>query len=323
MKNRIWIIPIEPLEERYSAQWYRWFDEDENWKDALFINGKSLTDKIECGSFLDVYSTNHYKASQVMEIAKYLRDGLIKEGDVLFFHDLWFPLEQIFYMLDGASIDVKVAGFLHAGSYDKNDFLYRKGMSSWALHMERGWLKRVDHVFVFSLFHERLVQQELGPLCNLEVVPFPYRWSDLDQYKSETKDIQVVFPHRLDPEKSPQVIELLRNKGIEVTVTKEICESKSDYWRILGRSQYAISWAKQETFGIAMAEAAYLGCMPLVPNRLSYPELFSKNCVFGSIDSMIKTIQERKIVPCEGPHHKNSFLYIREALSRKFSNIRV
>ena len=50
-------------------------------------------------------------------------------------------------------------------------------------------------------------------------------------------------------------------------------ESRADYCRLLLASDVAVSTAEQEFFGISAVEAAYARCVPLLPNRLSYPEL--------------------------------------------------
>jgi len=49
--------------------------------------------------------------------------------------------------------------------------------------------------------------------------------------------------------------------------------SRADYCRLLCECDVAVSTAIHEFFGIAIVEAAYAGCAPLLPNRLSYPEL--------------------------------------------------
>lgn len=50
-------------------------------------------------------------------------------------------------------------------------------------------------------------------------------------------------------------------------------EDFKEYSRLLHRADLVVSTAIHEFFGIAVMEAIYCGCHPLLPNRLSYPEL--------------------------------------------------
>ncbi|MGD2174699.1 MAG: DUF3524 domain-containing protein [Candidatus Brocadiaceae bacterium] len=50
-------------------------------------------------------------------------------------------------------------------------------------------------------------------------------------------------------------------------------ESRTDYARTLLEGDVVVSTALQEFFGISVVEAVYAGCLPLLPNRLSYPEI--------------------------------------------------
>lgn len=294
----IWSIPIEPIPNRYSADWREWFASE--WEGVTrFIDGDALTEGIESGDFLDVLGTHHYKASQVMRIASLIRSGEIRDGDTLFFHDLWFPLEQVFYMLDALDLDVRVAGILHAGSYSRHDLLSRTGMAEWAGDIERAWFHRVDRIFVFSMHHARQLRQYRG-VCDhqLAVVPFPYKLSRLAPYRN-LKDIPVVFPARPGPDKGWGALEAFRDAGIEVVSTWEACRTKEEYFRTLGRARYVLAWPPSETFGIATMEAVYLGAMPLVPARLSYHELYP-HARFATIEDAIACVREGREVDGTG-----------------------
>lgn len=50
-------------------------------------------------------------------------------------------------------------------------------------------------------------------------------------------------------------------------------DSQEEYWRLLQQSDWVLSTARHEFFGIAVAEAMFAGCLPWLPDRLSYPEI--------------------------------------------------
>ncbi len=53
-------------------------------------------------------------------------------------------------------------------------------------------------------------------------------------------------------------------------------ESFADYARLLWQADYIVSTARQEFFGIAVCEAIYCGCLPILPDRLNYPNLLTE-----------------------------------------------
>ncbi|MFQ5461818.1 MAG: DUF3524 domain-containing protein [Phycisphaerae bacterium] len=53
-------------------------------------------------------------------------------------------------------------------------------------------------------------------------------------------------------------------------------ENHTEYMRQIATCDLVVSTARQENFGIAVVEAMLAGCQPLLPDRLAYPELISK-----------------------------------------------
>jgi glycosyltransferase involved in cell wall biosynthesis len=69
-------------------------------------------------------------------------------------------------------------------------------------------------------------------------------------------------------------------------------ESREDYARLLASSDVAVSTAVNEFFGLAMIEAAYAGCFPLVPDRLAYRELYPVSMRYASADELAARLRE-------------------------------
>lgn len=66
--------------------------------------------------------------------------------------------------------------------------------------------------------------------------------------------------------------------------------SRRDYARLLKQATLVVSTAVHEFFGIAVIEAVRAGCRPLLPKRLSYPELFPDTYLYddGSLQKRLK-----------------------------------
>ena len=279
----IYSIPLESLELRYTEQWARWIPKALKEEDVDFhtIQGLSLTDKIESGVVLDSEGTNYWKFSQLMEIMKMIHLGIIKDGDVLLFADLWFPgIEAIRYSADQRRIKIFITGVLHAGTWDKWDFTYLNGMREWGRHLEASWFHIYDAVFVATQFHKDMIL-EMTPEARwfadrIYVTGLPFDYEEIRTMAGKPKKLdRIVFPHRLNEEKQPHLLnEVTKGLGWEVLRTMDVFTDKKNYYKQLAESKIAISFALQETFGYAMLEALALGCICFVPDRLSYREIF-------------------------------------------------
>lgn len=289
-------IPIESLEERYSEQWFHWFPAEYRRNNIAYTNvyADTLSDEIQRGSFLDVCGTNYFKAGQLQIICDLFFKDKIKDGDIFFFHDLWFPgLEMLAYMRSALGIKFKICGIFHAGTWDEHDFLSRKGMRYWAETLENSWFKIIDQIFVATKFHKnlilnrRIVQEKNIYVTGLPIYP--------DFVESKNKQDVILFPHRLDPEKRPEDFDRLKKEVRDVNwgfiKTKGKPRTKKEYYDLLNWSKIAVSFSEQETWGIAMQEAVLCGCIPFVPDRLSYQEMYPHIFRFGNIEALKHEIE--------------------------------
>ncbi len=72
----------------------------------------------------------------------------------------------------------------------------------------------------------------------------------------------------------PTVFEDARERHANRILHWGYIEDRADYQRILLRADLVVSCAIQENFGISVMEAVAAGAVPVLPNRLAYPELF-------------------------------------------------
>jgi len=235
VKPTLWLLPLEPLEERYTGQWYKWLPETFSKAfEVVTLYSRALTKKVEVGAFLDLNSTAHYKAEQLRQVAELFADGRVKSGDAFWVSDIEFwGIESIRYLARLQGIRVYLFGFLHAASYTNEDFM--APMADIGQYLEPAWIAAFDKVFVGSHYHRRkVIEQRLTPLGfeaaqlaeRLVVTGNPFRSKELVQLAQESpfwkegaggvldmggqwprrdiNGIHVLFPHRPDHEKRPR-----------------------------------------------------------------------------------------------------------------------
>lgn len=296
MENKLYIITLEKIEKRYTKQWHKYWKKEfsKNFK-VIYIDGTHLTDTIETGKFLDVNKTNVWKAEQTKKISDLFLNNKIKDNDTFIFMDGWhFGITALKYMSQLQNINIKIYTYLHAGSWDKWDFISQAGLNNWAKYNECGWINACNGHFVATNFHKNLICKYFKNKIkeeNIKVVGFPMNWEkevkQLD-YKKHKKEL-VVFPHRIDNEKQPEVFDNLRNnfKDTKFVKTIEVTNTKKEYYKYLKQAKIVFSASKQETYGIGTVEGVLHNCIPIVPYALSYKEMYPK-------EFMYKTIREAK-----------------------------
>jgi len=304
----IYLFPIESYEIRYTEQWGRWFpDKFKELKlDFTIVNGVSLSDTIKDGCVLDVIGTNYYKFIQLSKLCQYFLAEKIKDGDILFFTDLWFPgIEAIPYMCQQIGIKPKIAGIMHAGTYDCNDFTFRAGMNYWGKDLENSWFKFFDYIFVGSQYHKDLILRTRDCAANkITVTGLPQDSKEIRKRgrHPQPKEDVVVFPHRTDEEKQVNVFRYLSKQRPQYKwiVAREVCKTKDEYYQLLAKSKVVFSASLQETFGYGTLEAVTLGCSPVLPRRLCYPEMYPEDCLYDSLTEammLIDRFMEKPFVP--------------------------
>lgn len=298
MDYRVVDLPIEPIEDRYSKQWAQWFPKAYKYNELKHtqIQGSTPETKVSSQHFLDPFATFDWKFSQLKVAVDHIK-RIKGMGAVVFLHDAWFPgIECFGYLRDMLNLPIKIVGFWHAGSYEPNDLLGIRGLHQWAFGSEMTWFKLCDAICLGSEYHKSRILASLGSSAldvnKVHVTGYPCEVPFDGKTKKENI---VVWPHRISEEKHPEIFDRLsrepRFKGVQFIKSKEVCETKNEYYRLLRRSKVAVSTARLETFGISMVEAALSGCHPVCPNGMSYPETMEPTSLYDSYEEMVGLVQ--------------------------------
>ncbi len=289
----IYIVDIESVETRYTAEWKKYLPKQlrrSTNQDVTTISGGDTPQATTPGAFLNFGGTNVYKSNQLEQIATLFCEGKINNGDYFLYTDAWNPtVIQLRYMAELLGVHINIGGMWHAGSYDPADFLGRLiGDKPWVRNAERSMFECFDHNFFASDFHINLFMEsfkEFGNYVGLSTNttkvkrvgwPMEYMHNELDMYKGLPKRDIILFPHRIAPEKQPNIFYDLKESmpQYEFIVCQERQLKKNDYHNLLAESKLIFSANTQETLGISGYEGLLLDTIAMVPDRLSYMEMF-------------------------------------------------
>lgn len=286
----VFLVDLEAVETRYTGQWKTHVPSllEEAGHAVTVIQGPTdIPNATTPGAFLNFGGTNIYKARQVEEIARLFTGGEVVDGDHFLFTDAWHPgIINLKYMAELLNVKIKIHALWHAGSYDPQDFLGRLiGDADWVRHSEKAFFHAIDYNYFATDFHIDMFCNNLFKcprwMFKDKIVrtgwPMEYMENILLPYKNMPKRDLILFPHRLAPEKQVEIFRDLAASmpEYEWIVCQDQQLTKDQYHTLLGESKIVFSANLQETLGISCYEGAIVNCVPLVPDRLSYTEMYS------------------------------------------------
>ena len=286
--NAIYIIPIEPIDQRYTKQWYdnipvileQQIGQDDLDYHVVIVDGETVPDDTTSGAFLDFGATNVYKASQTVAVSKLFSAGKVQAGDKFLVTDAWnFIITPIKYMSDLLDIPVEIHSIWHAGAYDPSDILGYKMSKPWPWHAEQSWFHSSDYNYYASESHRTMflnnldIPAEFHHKAIRSGQPHELIVDSLTQYQNTDKQDTVMWPHRYNADKQPEIAEDLSDT-FNMVITQKMNLNKADYYAKMGTSKLIFSCALHENLGISVMEAVLTGAIPVVPDRCSYAEMY-------------------------------------------------
>jgi glycosyltransferase involved in cell wall biosynthesis len=300
----VFLVDLEAVDTRYTGQWKTHVPEllIKAGHNVQIISGPTdIPNATTPGAFLNFGGTNIYKASQVEQMGRLFCNGAVHPGDHFIFTDAWHPgIINLKYMSELLGIPITTHGLWHAGSYDPQDFLGRLvGNKPWVRHAEKSFFAAFDYNYFATQFHiellftnllndfpaenpwfeEDLVELRAGTFSDKFVRtgwPMEYMDNTLTPYKNMPKRDLILFPHRIAPEKQVEIFRDLAEHlpQYEFVVCQDQPLTKDEYHKLLGEAKLVFSANLQETLGISCYEGAVVDAIPMVPDRLSYTEMY-------------------------------------------------
>ncbi len=240
-----------------------------------------------------------------------IRDLLKENFSQILFLDFFAPgLETLAFFRDISKQEKKMGALIHGGTFVEND-LYDW---EWLKQSEKTWFEIFDLLYVPSKF----LKNQIPLKYQNKVHVFPWGMDNYDEEKIKhtwhERAIDIIFPHRLDKDKGiDDFIELVKRMPdclFAVTVPQKqisgkyyntICElSNCDiimgedddlHKKTLQNSKFVFSSALQENFGYSVIKSVCEGCIPILPNRLVYPEIFGIDMCYNSLDDAEREIR--------------------------------
>jgi glycosyltransferase involved in cell wall biosynthesis len=299
----IFLVDLESVDTRYTGQWKTHVPSllRKAGHNVQIISGpEDIPSATTPGAFLNFGGTNIYKSSQVEQMGRLFCGGSVHPGDHFIFTDAWHPgIINLKYMSELLGIPITTHGLWHAGSYDPQDFLGRLvGDKPWVRHAEKSFYHAFDHNYFATQFHIDMFVKNLfgtdGPTEHFRAVrsnkivltgwPMEYMEDTLTMYKNMTKRDLILFPHRIAPEKQVEIFRDLKEHlpQYEFVVCQDQQLTKNEYHNLLGEAKLVFSANLQETLGISCYEGAVVDAIPMVPDRLSYTEMYSDTFKYPS-----------------------------------------
>lgn len=164
------------------------------------------------------------------------------------------------------------------------------------------------------------VTERIAARCEVLAPPFDPSPFDVAQVTRGPRP-RIVWPHRWEHDKDPEAffaaVRALAAEGLEFEVavagqafreTEALVGeaaaaledrlvhlgepgSRDEYAVLLASADIAVSTARNEFFGLAMIEACYAGCAPVVPDRLAYPELYPADARYGTKEQLVARLR--------------------------------
>ncbi len=298
---------LDGLQEKIPAEYSLFTLPARKWKMRMQLSAPWFVSKIEelplhkrwfdtvlCSTFVDV---GMFRAL-VCRLQGWNPDARF----LTYFHENQFayprqPGDKFFFQFTAINFNSALASdgiafnsHFNRASFLKNCTKYVKAAADMELSWTLDALKGKSDVLYPGIDFTAIDDSGVKPENSVPVIVWNHRWeydkNPEEFFKAlvELEDKGIDFKLILLGQSflnSPECFGKARIRFKEKIIHWGFAESYSEYVSLLQLGDIVVSTSLHEFYGIAVIEALRAGCVPVLPDRLSYPELFENNFLSG------------------------------------------
>lgn len=213
---KLWYLPLEPYESRYTFQLLEWNIRRFNQRNIAYevIHGQTIDDskEIKVGQVLDAHGRSFYSLTQTAVLVQKLRDGDIQSDDVIFTEDMFHPgFESIFYILEQIPENKRPKVYTRclAQTLDPDDFVHEwDWMRSYEQMVFKGLSKFGGIMMANTEFGVHAQIAKMDKECPIYITGLPFDMFEVRERVEHIKPLgertmRVAYASRWDREKQP------------------------------------------------------------------------------------------------------------------------
>ncbi|KJR98136.1 MAG: glycosyltransferase [Desulfobulbaceae bacterium BRH_c16a] len=315
---------LEGLQQHVSARYVLFTLPARKWKMRMQLSApwfieqiKALSaeqrwfDTVLCSSFVDVAVLR----ALLLRVQGWNHDARI----CIYFHENQMTYPQRHGQCDGhqfASINFHSALVADAiafnSSYNAETFLsgcrkYLKSASSeFDLPSTLGDLQKKSRILFPGIDFQEIDKSRRQTPVGVPVIVWNHRWEHdknpegfyqvLTELKRRRIDFRLIVAGK-SFSTVPDSFIRIQQQFAERILHFGFVSSYRDYIALLCQGDIVVSTALHEFYGIAVIEAVRAGCIPLLPDRLSYPELFDNRYLYSE-DNFVDMFERALLDNC-------------------------
>lgn len=207
---KIYYLPLEPYEERYTAQLDRWYKTafKRRGVEHVTVEGTRTSSVISTGRVLDAHGRSIWALTQTAQLLALWQEQPPTWDDVVFLADMFHPgYEALLYVIDQLPANARPRLFTRnwAQSVDPHDFTF--AMRRWMRDYERIVSRTASGIFVASSVQVAQMHAAMLDHAPVHVVGLPFDGAEVRERSGLTfptkKERRVLFSSRWDREKQP------------------------------------------------------------------------------------------------------------------------